>query len=469
MLGAIDKLLFLFALTGLFGQSVLAQDIASSPYSRYGIGDLQPAGVTQNLAMGGVNVAVYSSHYLNYSNPAAYGRLVLTTFDAGINAGLLQLRNDSKQENRSDASVGYFSMAFPLKPKKSSFGFGIVPLSHVGYSINDQQVNVNGDAELHVYEGKGGLNQIFLSTGFTPFKQLTAGVTASYLFGDISQQRLIEFSNSSYLNTRLTDNRDQNGFHYNFGLQYTFDSLRLSPSDSVILFRKQIAVLEDSLTILFRISKNFDQPSDTAGNSAAVVSVNEKMKALRSAAAKVNRRHQRGDWGIVLGATYSPSSRLNANRSTVAETFRYLDPISRDQIVVKDTTYNMQNESGVVQLPSGLGFGVSIRKGTRWLISSDIRLQDWSIYRSYNNSDSLANSYRISGGIQFVPDDRSFAGFWKQVQYMTGAHYSNSFLSLRGTQLTEIGVSAGLGIPVRRGMAHIRLMSELGRRGTSEN
>ncbi|MFM8431222.1 MAG: hypothetical protein ACKOQ6_08865 [Bacteroidota bacterium] len=453
----------------MIGSELHAQDASSSPYSRFGIGDIQAAGVNQNLGMGGVNIAVYSNTTLNYSNPAAYARLALTTFDAGINAGFMKLQSTDKTQRTTDASLGYFSMAFPIKHRKSALGFGIVPLSNVGYLIDDPQVNDNGDRELHVYQGKGGLNQLFVSSGFSIFKGMTAGMSASYLFGTITQERRVEFDNSTYLNTRLTDSREQRGFHFNFGLQYTIDSLKISPSDSLTTLRKESIALSDSLRILQNLLRDPDQPSDTIGKASIVISLKEKIKNISFAEKKVRKRNQRGDWSLILGATYSPDALLNANRSLLAETFRYLDPITQDQILVKDTAYSVTGESGDVKLPSGLAFGVSMKKGSQWLISSDIRLQNWSQYRSYGQSDSLANSYRISLGAQFVPDDRNFSGFWKQVQYMAGLHYSNSFLSLRGQQLTEAGVSAGLGIPIRRGMTLIRFMAETGKRGTTDS
>ena len=441
----------------------VAQDASSSPYSRFGIGDIQAAGVTQNLGMGGVNIAMYHPLGLNYSNPAAYGRLQLTTFDAGVNASLMELKSTQKVQSNSDVSLGYFAFAFPLKSRKAGMGFGIVPLSNVGYKINDLQTNSLGNPELHVYEGSGGLHQFFLSTGFTPFRNLTAGVSASYLFGSINQERRVEFNDASFLNTRLLDTRDQRGFYYTFGLQYTLDSLRISPSDSVADVNHKLEVAEDSLEMLQHNLKK-GVSTDTSRISALQIRMEELEKINRS----IHVRHQRGEWNLVAGFTFSPGSSLNAERSVIANTFRYLDPFTKEQIVVKDTLYYSTAESGSIRLPLGYGFGLALRKGNQWIIASDFRLQNWSTYRSYGQSDSLANSYRASLGLQFTPDERGFNSFWNQVNYMAGFHYSNSFLQLRGNQLKEMGISAGLGIPIRRGLTTIRLMAEAGKRGTTD-
>lgn len=447
----------------LYCTHAIAQDASSSPYSRYGIGDIQSAGVSQNLGMGGVNIALYNAYGLNYSNPAAYARLQLTTFDAGVNAGFMKMKSTEKAQSQSDVSLGYFAFAFPIKIKKSAIGFGLVPLSNVGYTINDKLTNSLGNPELHVYEGRGGLHQFFLSTGFTPFKKLTAGVSASYIFGNVIQERRVEFSDGTFLNTSLLDTRDQRGFYFTFGLQYTLDSLKISPSDSIRDFKHRLEVLEDSLE-QFERKRGAIDPAD----SALVFQLKAKLLETEKIKDAIKERHQKGEWSLVAGLTVSPGASLNARRSVVASTFRYLDPMTQQQVLIKDTSYYTSGEPGTVTLPMGYGFGLALRKGNQWVISSDIRLQNWTTYRSFGETDSLANSYRISAGVQYVPDERGFKSFWKQAQYMAGLHYANTFLQLRGNQLAEVGISAGMGIPIRRGLTTIRFMGEVGKRGTTD-
>jgi hypothetical protein len=278
----------------------------------------------------------------------------------------------------------------------------------------------------------------------------------------------VEFYDPTFLNTRLTDTRSQRGFYFTLGLQYTLDSLRLSPADSIIRFNKKLNVLRDSVVVLERLNRHPDQAIDTSGHSAALISLNNEIRETVSLRSSVKDRYQRGDWNLTAGLTFSPSNSINAKRTVVAETFRYVDNTTKDQIIVKDTSYYSPAEIGDVVLPTGLGFGLALKKGTQWLIGSDIRTQDWSEYRSFGESDSLANSWRWSTGAQFVPDGRGFDAYWKQMQYMAGFHYSQTFLQLNGRQLTEMGVSAGIGFPIRRGLTTIRFMTEVGKRGTTE-
>lgn len=464
-----SRILLLSAFLGSLTAGAQSSTTSSSPYSRYGIGDIQYAGISQTLGMGGIGVALSPGLMLNFSNPASYAALQYTTFEGAINGNYVQLRSTEKRQDISNASLGYFALGFPGKPKKWGLGFGIVPLSNIGYSIDDPQINSLGQDELHVYEGSGGINQFFVSGGATISKKLRVGATASYLFGDIMHERRVEFGDPSMMNTRVTDTRTARGFYFNFGLLYTLDSLRLSPSDSLIEFDKKIIPLKDSLDVLSRIERDPDKPSDTTGFSGIRTSLKSEISNLEKGRREVTARKQRGNWSTTFGLTFSPEARLNSNRTYVAETFKYLDNSTKDFIVVNDTAVYTDDEKGEMTLPYGLGFGVSLRKGTQWLIGVDLRLQNWSEFSSYGESDSLSNSWRLSAGAQFVPDDRSFSSYLKQIQYMAGFHYSQTFLDLEGTQLTEIGISAGFGLPIRRGMSHLRLMAEAGRRGTTDN
>lgn len=403
------------------------------------------------LGMGGTGIGVSNSLLLNFANPANYGRLQATVFEAGVTGIFTQLNDKYSNRRNNSVNLSHFALAVPLLHRKAGMALGIIPLSSVGYSIKDPQVNALGLDELHAYEGSGGLNRFFVSSGFTVIKGLSVGATASVVYGDIVQDRRVEFSDASFLNTRFTDTRSHSGFLFDFGLQYTIDSLRISPSDSILNVRRKISVLKDSAA---------------TGLSDGGASVKAEIKRLKEIESQVANRCMRGDWNITFGFRVTPVTSIDATRTVVAETFRYLDPAARDQVIVKDTTYFNSGEKGSVRLPLALGFGVSMRKGARWLLGSDLRIKNWSDYRSYEQTDSLADSWRLSAGAQFVPDERGFNAYWKQIQYMAGAHYSRSFLQLRGVQLAEAGVSLGLGLPVRRGSSFIRLMAEAGKRGT---
>ena len=52
--------------------NVAAQSSTNSPYTRYGLGDLQDKGFVNNAAMGGIGYALRNSYHINMTNPAAF-------------------------------------------------------------------------------------------------------------------------------------------------------------------------------------------------------------------------------------------------------------------------------------------------------------------------------------------------------------------------------------------------------------
>ncbi|MCD6346692.1 MAG: hypothetical protein J7L96_04650 [Bacteroidales bacterium] len=73
------KQLFLIGLVwftaGLLSSGSFAQDFTSSPYSRFGIGDLLSRNYGRGEAMGGLGIGLNSKEYLNLVNPAGLGEM----------------------------------------------------------------------------------------------------------------------------------------------------------------------------------------------------------------------------------------------------------------------------------------------------------------------------------------------------------------------------------------------------------
>ncbi len=457
------KLFFFFSALVLNSFYASAQTSSSSPYSRYGIGELQFHGSTKTLGMGGVSYGYSPIYNLNLSNPAANSSLVLTTFETAVNFNQGELKSSSgKKQDVNNTTFSYFAFGFPIKSKKWGTSFGLLPYSGVGYTINDSKINSEDDAELHTYKGSGGLNQFFISNGYSPVKNFSLGVTASYLFGAINQERRIEFPYlSNYFNTRVTQETSIGSVDFNFGMQLVFDSLRLAPSDSIKIMDKKLSSLHDSLEVLRNLSvKSSDQQKIVL--DAAIKTLNEEYATTEAAKKNIVHRKDKSDWSLTLGLVGSPQTSLSATNSTLAETFLYN---AFGNIVVRDTVANSEVK-GKIKLPFNAGFGLMMKKGNRWLIGSDFSLQNWKDYSNFGQNDSLGNSWRVSAGMQFSPNDRAVKSYWKNVQYRLGFHYEQTYLQLRNNQLNEYGVSIGFGLPIRRSAAMLHISAEGGKRGT---
>ena len=442
---------FIFCI--LFSSFSFSQNATSSPYSRYGIGEITNKGFSQNFAMGGTVVAMQSDtipyFFINTGNPASYSNVRLTTADLGINYTRLKLSSTAVKSTVNSASIGYVAMAVPLK-KWCGASVGLIPYSSVGYKVSDKNEVNNVGVVNYLYEGNGGLNQLYLGFGFKPFfmhsksfsqskkysklktekqfaeirkiadrrkvlQDLSFGANVSYLFGGIENTRRTIFPTGSlsFFNAKATTNTRINDVYIDYGMQYayTFDSLKHRD-------------LKENVKIMF-------------------------------------------------GATYSAQTNLNAKIDSLSVTY-FNNSVGTE--IIKDTVELTENTKGSITFPMSFGFGIGIKKGEKILVSADFAMQNWSSYQVFNQSQGLKNSMRVSLGTQFIPDYKATGknAYFKRIHYRAGIRYAQTALELKSTQLTEYAGSLGIALPVaRRGgytdFGIINIGIELGQRGTTTN
>ena len=198
------KFLLLFLLAGIaLDARSQNSSTTSSPYSRYGIGDLNPQLLPQNMAMGGIGTAIglingYSS--VNPINPASYSSIGLTTIDVGLYGSVFTL-NQTGQTSQRDASfrLSHITFGIPVT-RNSALAFGLMPYSEVGYNYTQTLARGYGSSSpadtnrtLLSYRGEGGLSKAFLGYGFSLFRSLRLGANVSYIFGNMKQFNSTEF------------------------------------------------------------------------------------------------------------------------------------------------------------------------------------------------------------------------------------------------------------------------------------
>ncbi len=216
--------LILFALLLLFATDrSMAQARISSPYSRYGVGELWKNNNSVTLSgMGNVGLAIRSDQYLNIKNPASYTGFDSTSFLFDLSAlGMYTiLKTTEISEDADYASFGYILFGTPVT-KWWRASFGLVPFSNVGYTVFEERDLDNIGLVRFIYEGSGGLTQFHLGNGFQITENLSIGVNSSYVWGVIDRRRRITFPDSlSMLSTRVDNYDHVSDFMFEFGAQY---------------------------------------------------------------------------------------------------------------------------------------------------------------------------------------------------------------------------------------------------------
>ncbi|KAA9332934.1 hypothetical protein F0P96_08060 [Hymenobacter busanensis] len=178
-------------LLGLLGaaSSATGQGLGNSPYSRLGLGDVNPnTGGVRQQGMGGVGVAAPNTAQVNELNPALIYYNNRTTYEVAAIGQLKRLRSGSASQVDGGASLSYLAFAVPIS-RRWGLAAGLKPYSTVDYKTAIiSPVQGTTDAQvLEEYTGSGGLSEVYLSQGVRLAKGLSAGVTTSYVFGSVDQ------------------------------------------------------------------------------------------------------------------------------------------------------------------------------------------------------------------------------------------------------------------------------------------
>ena len=217
--------------------STFAQRGTSSAYSFYGIGDKKFEGTSENRSMGSLSIFPDSTH-VNLLNPAGYGGLKLTTFSVAGSFNSTKSISNFDEGKSQNTSVDYLTVGIPLSPKWSA-GIGILAYSSVGYAIKN--VTAGSVATSSQYEGSGGVNRVFLSSGYKINTNLSIGANVDYNFGEIETSSLIYLEPVQY-GTQELNTSQVSGFSFNFGAMWNkkmnekqklFLSLTYSPETSL--------------------------------------------------------------------------------------------------------------------------------------------------------------------------------------------------------------------------------------------
>jgi hypothetical protein len=155
-----------------------------------------------------------------------------------------------------------------------------------------------------------------------------------------------------------------------------------------------------------------------------------------------------GRRNLNLGVTYGFRNDLNVARQRFNATFSATPTgdLIRDTVLFESTNTTFT-------LPDRYGLGLAYTMGDRWLIAADWKYSRWAQNSAFGPSDTLSNSNELNLGIQFTPEEdvlRNMQVYRRIIQYRFGFRYNQSYITLRNTQIQELGITIGVGLPLRR-------------------
>ncbi len=383
----------------IFSSGLSAQINTSSPYSRFGIGEIANQNLGRSNGMGGISTGLRLPFEINTVNPASYSAIPskVFLFQVGINAQRTDYSTSNIEAKNYDFNLASINAAFRVN-KYWNMSFGLSPVSNVGYKIESFDTISNGDYSVPfktVYIGEGGISKIYIGNSLS-YKGLAIGFNAGYYFGTLSRRTESLLSDGSY-QSYLKDVEDVKikDFRFRLGMQY---------SDSI--FKK----------ITYTVGGFFENKGD-----------------------------------------------LNAdNIKFTSRSFSLTGDNTLTDTIISDTI-----KSGTIGMPMSYGFGFTIVT-KQFLFGADMKVSNWKDILIFNEKKNyLTNSSRYSVGLEYTNDYTS-KNFFKTINFRMGGYYGNTNLFLNNTQIKDMGVNFGIGIPTKIG-TKINIAFGVGQRGTTNN
>ncbi len=411
-----------------------SQDL--SYYSRFGFGDAQTGVFANNAALGGIAGGYQDVFHINMVNPASYAKASYTILSTGLAVGNRRLVSNNTELSAGDASLDYMAIQFPIyktkvynddlelikETPKLGLSIGLLPYFQSNYRQDVSLTLDDSTSFSKLYDRSGRLYRVYLGLGGEVFSNknnsLRFGANFNYIFGEISQGEVVNFSEDiSSFNTRTRSFFRVSDAAYDIGVQ----------------FRRDI------------------------GNSTI-----DKNGARKR------------DLYLIAGAYAHLPFNIKASITTVTDRFRLIN----GSVSNVDTFSNTAQEGLQVRFPSTYGGGVTLTKENylkdqHWLVGFDVAYTTWAnTDQPLGNSTTLNNSLRASVGVEFTPNTSPFAGFFKRTTYRFGGYYDNGHLEVFGNRIREFGTSFGLSFMVidrqyKIPVTKINLSLQVGQTGTT--
>lgn len=195
----------------------------SSPYSRFGVGDLQSYSFGRTTAMGGASLASRNNQQINLSNPASYTAVdsLGFMFEFGLYSRFSRFSNEIASMDASDVNFRYFAMNFQITNWLAT-SLGLTPYSDVGYDVLvSNEVPTAGTVDQR-YFGDGSLSRAFWGFAIEPVKNISVGANINYLFGMLTRNSETYFRSSpSFYDSQKYEALRLRDFSFSFGAQAT--------------------------------------------------------------------------------------------------------------------------------------------------------------------------------------------------------------------------------------------------------
>ncbi|MFI3289671.1 MAG: hypothetical protein SNH55_05110 [Rikenellaceae bacterium] len=377
-----------------------------SPYTMYGLGELQTQGTLQTRSMGGAGVAQRSPSSINLLNPASYSMAIRrgVLFDFGLEgSSYFSTQNVGDVERNSTYTTANFhdiALQLPIV-EGLGFGFSVTPYSSVGYYQSYASIDPSLGYLKMINTGSGDITEVKFGVGWIVAKNLSIGFAAQYYWGSIDRYFTAEITSITTSGTALStvgdDNISVSKLKGQAGVQWSpiYDAKRMLTIGATYDIGGELSPRSTRVVTALDYSSDVYAQSDTTTIS---------MVLPRQ---------------LSLGLNYSTSK----------------------WVVAADYTFQNWGDN-----------------------NDDIEFTGTGVEVAYNNVST------IKMGLEYTPRRTDSRHYYRRINYRMGARMGGYQYTFGGEELSTLSITAGAGLPINLvGISKIDLGVEWGTMGTTKS
>lgn len=393
----------------LGGDSGPRSSQVNSPYSRYGIGNLNSPYSADYRGIGGTAAAATPGLNINSFNPASYSFLTAATLDFAFEAKQSSVYLGDKTTKSGTGNFSYFNLGMNAG-KHFGLNIGFKPISNMYYNATDSPSVQGLGTSLRNYNGSGNLQYAFIGLA-GEYKGLSLGANFGYAFGS--------FNYASSLQTAGSDSS---------GSVYHVRSAQFSRNDAI---------------------------GGIYWNGGLMYHAKLKKEKYFN-----------------IGLTATLSQNLKVNHQSFALGYNYLTDGSTADLVI-DTMNSISSKGTMTLPASysfGLAYGKAMKwdMGADFSYTDWSLFENMGDREGVGN-----NAWRASVGGSFIPNatsaDKKYLSF---VTYRIGAYYGKDYFHLFNSDVNYFGGTIGVSLPLQRNynnLGKVNLSLDVGQRGNIQN
>lgn len=408
-----------FAIAMLYNVGIQAQNETNMPYSQYGIGQsTMPYNMPFAASLGGATYTLTGSNYINPFNPASYASIQGESFvfDMGLNIEMSTLKDQTNSLYDAEGNVAYLNFGMPLT-KWWKTAFGLMPYSNINYeSVVSSEDSTTYGSMKTLYSGTGGVSKVFWGHAFSIIpERLAVGFNANLLTGNVQRAITYDFQGNDstyFMNSSRYKATTMRNLTFDFGMQYFHP---------------------------------------------------------------ISEKHTLG-----IGVTVQTPRTMQVRENALIYTFV---EYASDQYIC-DTIFPHPGDDSefmsTLEQPLVIGLGVSLANKGAWMVAADATFAPWNGLKytegeGYNIFGTTKLRYdkwsRYALGVE-RSGNKDANKYFRRISWRAGVSYEQGCLHLmlneKAYSINEIGIGAGVSMPMRKGRSLLNLSMRYSRYGSPD-